>query len=127
MDSLEQVAICKVSFRPTDSTRLWSWRLLHPEDLAMSMVESGIAVTTTDGSIYGNISPIEKSEAIKDLQEDAVYLNQLSRMENRAAHGFRGIWSDASYRESRLDVVEEADFQASATVLQRLWRWIRGG
>jgi hypothetical protein len=126
---VDQIAICKVSYRPMEASRLSLFRLFHSSDLAESMVISGRAVMNQD-SLYGagttNYALVDRSESVKNLQRDATYFNHLSRLEYQAACGYRGIWSDASYRDSRQDIVEEADFQAAATLFQKIWRWIRG-
>jgi len=129
-----QVAICKLYYRPNPFQ-------LFSTDLAESMVMSGrAAVASDDGGLYAHSLEdgtdkkkvkeriVDATPSVDALRDDAAYLTRLGQAEYRAAAEKRGMWSDLNVRETRRDVVEEAEFQANATVWQKLWRRVvKGG
>jgi hypothetical protein len=54
-------------------------------------------------------------------------MEQLERAEHGAVKESLGMWSDSMVRRVQKDLVEEVEFQTNATMLQQLWRRIRGG
>jgi hypothetical protein len=69
---------------------------------------------------------VDTSDSLKDLEKDTKYMQKLEQAEYLAAKESHGMWSDPQVRSDRKDIVEEIEFEAKATVLQKLWRWLRG-
>lgn len=121
--SADQVAVCKLYYRPKSFQ-------FFGTDMAESMVRFGRAVAASDGLYHSEPSEqrvIDTTTNVKDLRKDAAYAERLSSAEYEAAKGSYGMWSDASIRKSRSDVVEEVDFQTTAPFWKKAWRWCRGG
>lgn len=119
--SKNQVAMVKLFFRPNPFQ-------LFANDLAESMVERGRAVARSDG-LYSHGQHeqlVDASDSVKLLEQDARYLDRLSRAEYKAAAGLYGMWADSSIQKERSDVMEEVDFQTNAPAYKKLWRWLRG-
>ncbi|OEU15534.1 hypothetical protein FRACYDRAFT_269406 [Fragilariopsis cylindrus CCMP1102] len=70
---------------------------------------------------------VDTSKRIQDIRNDVKYLDRLTMVEFQAAQKKIGIWSLPEVRKMKKDIIDEVDFQAKATLLQKLWRMIRGG
>jgi hypothetical protein len=128
----DQIAVCRLYYRPSLSSILST-------DIADPLVKSGQAVVNENGlfSVIKNddddgndeqaMAIIEEtSTRVQDLRRDVKYLERLTTLETQAIKGQYGIWSDPHLRNSlKPDVVEEIEFQSSATLFQKIWRWIR--
>jgi hypothetical protein len=128
-----QIAVCRIHFRN-------KFLQLFPNDLAETVVKNGRACLRQGGSLYARDNDkdnylehdtcdtlVDVSDSVDYLRKDAEYSTNLSSAEFEAARGFHGIWSNPDYRESRADVTAEIDFQTTASVWKKLWRYIRGG
>lgn len=144
-----QIAICKITHRPT----MWQ---LFSTDLGEAMVLAGKAnvsstmLTTTEnvgdmGTILTSTNTsfatkkpnsanrrrvrrfVDASEKLRDARSDVTYLERLTNAEFLAAQNSKGMWSEQEVRFHKREVVNEVEFQAKANLLQKLWRWIRGG
>jgi len=130
-ENATQIAVARLYYRPKPTQ-------FFPTDVGYSLVRLGRANICVDGlygsgaaSSTGNTGSRERlmdaSEDIKDLQADAKYMEKLARAEYEAAAESRGMWSDPSIRQRRSDVINEVNFQETATWWQKLWRRVRGG
>ena len=70
---------------------------------------------------------VDASEKLRDARSDVTYLERLTNAEFLAAQNSKGMWSEQEVRFHKREVVNEVEFQAKANLLQKLWRWIRGG
>lgn len=125
-----EVAICRVTYRP-------SLFQLFPTDIAESLIASGNA--SVSSSVLGRELPApreggsvksvikDSSQRLQDLRNDVKYLDRLAKAEFEAARQSMGMWSVPEVRASKQEVIEEVEFQTKAGVLQKLWRWVRGG
>ena len=119
-------------------------------DLGVSMIQQGYAIVSENG-LYSTTSTSTTATRIIDttasstiptngpttsfaiknntqqVQQDLRYIDQLTRAEYQAAQTYAGIWKDPSYRQERSDVMDEIHFQQHSTILQKMFRWIRGG
>ena len=122
-ENTEQIAVARMYFRP----KATQWT---PIDIAQSMVRFGRANISSNG-LYGSIGAkdrlLDTTESVKDLQADAEYMETLAQAEYKAASESRGMWADHSVRQSRKDIVDEVEFQSTASFWQKLWRQLRGG
>lgn len=119
----EQIAVCRIYYRP-------SWFQLFATDLADTLVRYGHA--SVEPEIFMNnehtnqtTKVVDASSRLEDLRKDVRYLDRLGKLEYEAAKKSYGMWADPFIRETRRDIVDEVDFQATANIFQRLWRWIR--
>ena len=114
------IAIGRVYYRPEGGFQLFA------KDLSASLVERGRA--TVASSLYGGggNKVQDATEELSVLRKDVTYMESLSALELHAASAYYGLWSDSEMREKRKDVTEEAEFQATATWWQKLWRRWRG-
>ena len=130
-DATDQIAVARLYFRP----QRFQWL---STDLGYHMVRWGRAniceqglfggtTSTTTTSSSSSSSLHDTSHAVKDLRADAAYMDRLAAAELQAAAESRGQWADPTIRQERRDVVQEAEFQASASIWQKLWRRLRGG
>ena len=113
-------AICQVRYRP----RMFS---IFRQDLATSLVSSGRANVLSAGMHAGDPSMtiIDGDDDIKTLQADAKYAENLAESEFEAVKEKRGMWRDQLVRQQHPELVEEADFEQTASRGQKIWRWIR--
>mmetsp|Transcript_18879 Transcript_18879/g.40836 ORF Transcript_18879/g.40836 Transcript_18879/m.40836 type:complete len:398 (-) Transcript_18879:390-1583(-) len=112
-------AICQVRYRPT----MFS---LFRQDLASTLVASGRASLLSGIHVdESSTSVIDGSTDLKNLQDDAKYLERLGADEFEAVKQNRGMWNDPIVRNERPDLVEEAEFEQTASAGKKLWRWIR--
>uniref|UniRef100_A0A6V0ASV0 Uncharacterized protein n=1 Tax=Pseudo-nitzschia australis TaxID=44445 RepID=A0A6V0ASV0_9STRA len=133
-----QVALCKITYRP-------QFLQIFPTDLAETLVEAG------NGSVASNLlfhssSPhtenckrddilttafkreiTDASQRIQDIRNDVKYLDKLAILEFEAAQKSKGMWSVPEVRQMKKEIVDEVDFQAEASLLQKIWRRIQGG
>ncbi|KAL3944224.1 MAG: hypothetical protein SGBAC_001721 [Bacillariaceae sp.] len=132
----EHLGVCKLGYRPT----LFQ---LFPNDIALSLLLSGNAsvaptlLTSNQGTAdeYGDhastTSPItaivNSSKRLDDLRDDVKYLERLTKAEFEALKNEAGIWAFSEARETKSDDLAEIEFQTKATILQKLWRRLRGG
>lgn len=131
-----QVALCRLTYRP-------GWQLF-PTDLAEMLVKEGnanVASTvlnhpdsateskTSDDVLADDfvMKVTDCSQHIQDIRRDVKYLDRLETCEFEAAQKSVGMWSVPEVRQMKKEIVDEVDFQAKATPLQKLWRVIRGG
>lgn len=131
-----QVAICRLTYRP-------HWQLFTT-DLAEELVKVGKAHAASNILNHSHSSQRSKSgdkvladafkttitdtsQRIQDIRNDVKYLDRLEKFEFEAAQKSQGMWSVPEIRQIKKDIVEEADFQASASPLHKIWRMIRGG
>jgi len=68
---------------------------------------------------------IDGDDDIKTLQADAKYAENLAESEFEAVKEKRGMWRDQLVRQQHPELVEEADFEQTASRGQKIWRWIR--
>jgi hypothetical protein len=118
--SNDQTAVCRLRYRPGKS--------FFRVDLGQSLVRYGRATISSAGMHVPDesVTVVDTSESLKDLEEDTKYMQKLEQAEYLAAKGSHGMFSDAQVRSDRKDIVEEIEFEAKATVIQKLWRWLRG-
>ena len=119
-DGEGQVAVAYVRYYPKRYPILGT-------DLGESMVKAGRAIPSEDG-LYTHAATervVDATDNVKLLRKDAAYVERLESAEYQACTGSYGIWADPAYRESRSDVVEEVEFQQSASFLKKTWRWLR--
>lgn len=140
-----QVVVGRLYYRPS-FWQLWATDLADPlVRYGRAMVESELFVHSTgSGSSSGSGSSATNTETpsndssssstvvvvvedastkLKDLQKDVKYLQRLSKLEKDAVQKQYGMWSHPQIREWRRDVVDEIEFQNTAPIWQRLWRW----
>jgi hypothetical protein len=123
------VAVVKVYFRqPNSSFQFFS------TDLARHMVRNGIAnpaPCSYDEAEAGSSSSSRRSttgvtvDTEKLKQQQQRYQEMLHRAEMDAAKEARGMWSDPLVRQERRQIMDEVEFQTSASTLQKLWRWMQ--
>lgn len=114
--SEEAVAICKLAYRTSKIS-------LFRKDLGTIMVGSGRAAVA-EGIFMENesMSNVDSSTRIIDLKNDANYMEHLGKMEYDAFKNSMGMWAYPSVRETRPDLLEEANFEANASIWRKLWR-----
>jgi hypothetical protein len=118
----DETIICKMNFRPGMT--------LFRKDLATSLVTFGRANVASGMHIENKTVPmptitIDGSERLGDIEGDVKYLEKLAEAEFDAVKSGKGMWSVEQIRDSRPDLVEEADFDINAGFWSRLWRRIR--
>jgi len=121
-----QVAICNVSYRPPGLLTLLR------SDLASTLVQAGRAgiVSSSTGGVHVDVpstKTIDGSRKMKDLRRDVQSLGRLEGLEFEAVKGGLGMWSDKEVRRGRPELVEEADFERTASAFEKIWRWVRRG
>jgi hypothetical protein len=119
-----QVAVVRLKYRP-------NWQLFST-DIAETLIKAGnclpyISSSSSSQDNGNNMKIIDTSKRIQDIRNDVKYLDRLTMFEFQAAQKKIVIWSLPEIREMKKDVIDEIDFQAKATLLQKLWRMIRGG
>uniref|UniRef100_A0A7S1YP60 Uncharacterized protein n=1 Tax=Ditylum brightwellii TaxID=49249 RepID=A0A7S1YP60_9STRA len=118
----DSAAICHIQYRPPGLS-------LFRTDLAESLVRFGRASVSSSGmhiqDATNTTKTVDGSTNIDTIRSDASYMDKLSKAEFEAVKKMVGMWSDEFVRMERPDLVEEAKFEATAGVLQRLWRWLR--
>lgn len=116
---LQSRAICQVKYRP----RMFS---IFRQDLASSLVASGRANVLSSGvhADDPSMTIIDGDIDLKTLQADAKYLENLASSEFEAVKERRGMWSDQLVRQQHPELVEEADFEQTASRGKKIWRWI---
>jgi hypothetical protein len=129
-DSSPPTAIARLYYwQRRDSSLLWF--LPKKVDLQATLVQNGEArLTNYDDSSTENESSQQKnilhaSESVKHKHGDVQYLDQLALLEREAIQHRCGMWQDAALRDNYRDVVQEAEWEASASWWQRLWRRFR--
>ena len=123
-----EVAICRLTYRAVP------WQMF-PTDVAEALVRDGnVSVSTSlfassaeGDDISGRIRVMDTSQRLQDLRKDVQYLDRLSKAEFEAAKQSAGMWNAPEVRERKREVVEEVEFQAKASIFQKIWRWLRGG
>jgi len=117
---LQSRAICQVKYRP----RMFS---IFRQDLASTLVASGRANVLSSGMHAEDLSTaiIDGDNDLKTLQAAAEYLENLASSEFEAVKNKRGMWSDQLVRQQHPELVEEAEFEQTASTGKKLWRWIR--
>ena len=117
---LQNRAICQVKYRP----RMFS---VFRQDLASTLIASGRANVLSSGMCAEDLSTaiIDGDKDIKTLQADAKYLENLASSEFEAVKELRGMWSDQLVRQHHPELVEEAEFEQTASTGKKLWRWLR--
>jgi hypothetical protein len=113
-----------------DSSLLWF--IPKKVDLQATLVHNGEARLSDDddSSIETESGHQQKhllhaSESVKHKHGDVQYLEQLALLERDAIQHRRGMWQDDDLRESYSDVVQEVEWEASASWWQKLWRRFR--
>jgi hypothetical protein len=133
-------------------TRLLQQLFRRRLDLGESMIRKGYAVVAENG-LYSSSSSNstntsmngtrridttsrkdgttgsnhEQQQQQQQIQDDVRYMDRLTRAEYHAAQSYAGIWNDPTYRTERSDVIDEIHYQQHSTMIQKLFRWIRGG
>ena len=117
---LQNRAICQVKYRP----RMFS---VFRQDLASTLIASGRANILSSGVCAEDLSTaiIDGDKDIKTLQADAKYLENLASSEFEAVKNKRGMWSDQLVRQHHPELVEEAEFEQTASTGKKVWRWLR--
>ena len=112
----ECIAICKLAYRPT----LLSF---FRKDLASSLISFGRSDVASGIFIENQTMPIvDTSTQLDDVKSDVKYMEKLEKLEYDAFRNHRGMWADSGIRDSRPDLLEEAEFESNANILQKLWR-----
>ena len=119
---MQQRAVCKLEYRPGMK--------FFRKDLGSSLVTFGRAnvasgVHVEDPSLLTTC--IDGSTSLKDIEGDVKYLQELEKYEFEAVKEKKGMWSMDQIRDSRPDLVEEANFEKNAGLWNRLVRRIRKG
>lgn len=115
---IEQVAVAKVSYRPGIS--------LFRKDLASSLLSFGRANIASGIRVDIPFMPtIDGSTKLGHIEADAKYLEDLGKCEFEAVKAKKGMWGISCIRNSRQDLVEEADFEVTAGFWKKIWRRIR--
>lgn len=115
---LQQVAICKVSFRSPMS--------LFQKDLASSLVSYGRANVAPGMHIDIPGRPtVDGSKSLEDAEKDVHYIEKLSQFEYTAVKSKKGMWSIESIRSSRPDLVEFVKDEETATWWKKIWNKFR--
>ena len=138
----EQIAVCRIRYRPPYASGGGSGGLIQQlfrTDIASTLVRNGRASVLSSGmfisdekeglsasSSAGRRQTVDASTSLSDLRKDATYLEKLGIEEFEAVKESKGMWADPNVRESQKDLVDEAKFEKTATILQKLWRWLRG-
>jgi len=129
-----QVALCRLTYRP-------HWQLFST-DIAEALVKIGNACVASSilshaSSSYNSGTSnkmladafkakiIDTSQRIQDIRRDIKYLDSLNRNEFEAAQKSIGMWSIPEVRQIKKEVVDEVEFEAKASLLQKIWRRIR--
>jgi len=100
---------------------------LYPTDVAESLIASGHAIVDEGIATAATSKVVDAAQDVKTKRRDVEYMERLGMMEWEAIKRRKGMWSVPQVRETRKDVLEELEFQKKANVLQRLFRWMRGG
>lgn len=115
----EQTAIAKITYRPGAS--------IFRTDLASSLLQHGRANTAAGLHVeMPSHRTIDGSTNLGDMEADVKYLENLAQKEFEAVKRKKGMWQNEDIRESRQDLVKEADFEENATIFQKLWRRLKG-
>ena len=131
-----QAALCHIAYRP-------HWQLLTT-DMAEALVTLGNATVASDVLNYTSLNHngdssekmfagplktkvIDTSQRIHDIRRDVKYMDALKKSEFQAAQSSKGMWSDPEVRRMKKEIINEVEFQAKASPLQKIWRMIRGG
>lgn len=115
---LQQVAICKIGFRPPMT--------IFRKDLASSLVSFGRANVAPGMHIDIQARPtIDGSTSLEDMENDVKYIEKLSKLEYEAVKTKKGMWSIDSIRSSRPDLVEFAKDEETASWWKKLWNKFR--
>jgi hypothetical protein len=101
-------------------------------ELSEALVRKGHAFVSSNGMYETTSGQNENvievvSTKVQHLRNDVSYLERLHKAEFDACKGLSGVWANESIRTARKDIIEEVEFQSSATILSKLWRWLRGG
>jgi len=111
----EQVAICQIKFRPSNH--------FFRKDLAASLVLHGRASVASNVHIDMPTKPtIDGSTILGDIEADVKYIESLVKEEFEAVKGKKGMWGIDEIRNQRPDLVDEAEFDANAGILRKVWR-----
>jgi len=115
---MEQTAVAKVLYRPGMS--------LVRKDLASSLLSFGRANIASGIHVdVPSMPTVDGSTKLGYIEADVKYLEDLAKYEFEAVKAKQGMWGDKDIRNSRQDLVEEADFETKAGFWKKLWRKIR--
>ena len=115
---IEQLAIAKVSYRPGMS--------LFRKDLASSLLSFGRANIASGIHVgISSMPTIDGSTKLGDIEADVKYLEDLGKCEFEAVKAKKGMWGIIGIRNSRQDLVQEADLEVNAGFWKKIWRRIR--
>lgn len=121
------------------SSNISSALAIFATDIAEALVKAGNANVssnilnytgvTSDNTLTGRFKSkiTDTSQRIQDIRSDVTYLERLGGLEFKAAQKTKGMWSYPEVRKIKKELVDEVDFQAKATPIQKIWRRIRGG
>ena len=110
------IAICQLAYRPT----LLSF---FRKDLASSLISFGRSGVASGMFIDNQTMPIvDASTELDDVKSDVKYMEKLEKLEYDAFRNHRGMWVNPGVRDSRPDLLEEAEFESNANIFQKLWR-----
>jgi len=116
----EQIAVCKVQWKPATS--------ILRKDLASSLINYGRASAGTGVYVeHKSMIATDGSKKLQDIEGDVRYLEQLGKNEYESVKNSAGMWNAQNVRDSRPDLVKEAEFDAQASWYSKLWRKIRKG
>lgn len=132
----EHLGVCKLSYRPTILQ-------FFPTDIAVSLLLSGNATVAPTllasnqdtaeeddddmNTARPNTTIVDSSQRLDDLRGDVKYLERLEQAEFEALKNETGIWAFSEVRKTNSDAVAEIEFQAKASIFQKLWRRLSGG
>jgi endonuclease YncB( thermonuclease family) len=116
----EQVAVVKMKYRPGMS--------FFRKDLGLSLVSAGRANVASGMHIdIPSMPTVDGSTQLGDIEADVKYLEDLSKAEYEAVKDRKGMWNVDAIRKTRLDLVEEMEFERNASVWKKLWRKFKEG
>lgn len=118
-----QSAVCRLYYTPGGE--------FFRKDLGAALVRYGRASVLSSGYMFVEKNQrsnhqLQSSRELKHLQSDSKYMDALQKLEYEAIKESRGMWADSSVRATKKDLVEEVEYQANATIFQKLWNWYRG-
>lgn len=114
-DELQDHVIGRISFRPGIS--------IFRKDLASSLVSFGRAGVASGMFVDVPSTAIsDGSTKLGDIESDAQYLDKLAKVEFEAIKKSKGMWATEEVRRMQSDLVEEAEFEANASIFRKVWR-----
>ena len=112
----KNIAICHLRYRPPKS--------ILRQDLGLSLIRRGRANVASGIHVEDRTrTTVDGSTKIGDIRKDITYLEKLEMAEFDAVKERLGMWNDEHVRKQRPDLVNEANFEMTAGMGKKLWRW----